>query len=182
MGLGWGTQRPRRPRSKWSNAARTSACGCRPDAGWPGKRGAHRALTVRFRRSATSAAFPPIPRVTPRHCRARTLAGGNGAQPEALQHEAARRGGIAARGARQARAGRLGVRATPEGQQPATRGKGNQLCHWNCSRGWRRHEVARGGGRFRHGLEAGGGRRQRWPEHSGQGGGGGPCGFGRRGR
>ena len=45
------TQRPRRSRSKWSNAARTSACGCRPDAGWPGKRGAHRALAARFRRS-----------------------------------------------------------------------------------------------------------------------------------
>ena len=45
------TQRPRRSRSKWSTAARTSACGCRPDAGWPGKRGAHRALAARFRRS-----------------------------------------------------------------------------------------------------------------------------------
>ena len=34
-----------------SHAARTSACQCRRDAGWPCKRGAHRALTVRFRRS-----------------------------------------------------------------------------------------------------------------------------------
>ena len=45
------TQRPRRSGLKWSNAARTSACRCRRDAGWPGKRGAHCALAVPFRRS-----------------------------------------------------------------------------------------------------------------------------------
>ena len=44
-------QRPRRSGSKWSNATRRSACGCRRDAGWPGKRGAHRALAVRLRSS-----------------------------------------------------------------------------------------------------------------------------------
>ena len=42
---------PRRSGSKWSNAVRTSACRCRRDAGWPGKRGAHCALAVPFRRS-----------------------------------------------------------------------------------------------------------------------------------
>ena len=45
------TQMPRRSGSKWSNAVRTSACRCRRDAGWPGKRGAHCALAVPFRRS-----------------------------------------------------------------------------------------------------------------------------------
>ena len=44
-------RRPRRSEPILSNAARTSACGCRRDAGWPGKRGAHRALAARFRRS-----------------------------------------------------------------------------------------------------------------------------------
>ena len=44
-------RRPRRSRSIWSNAARTNACQCRRDAGWPCKRGPHRALAVRFRRS-----------------------------------------------------------------------------------------------------------------------------------
>ena len=43
--------RPRRTGSKWSNATRASTCGCRRDAGWPGKRSAHRALAVQFRRS-----------------------------------------------------------------------------------------------------------------------------------
>ena len=44
-------RRPRRSEPKLSNAARTNACQCRRDAGWPGKVGAHRALAVRFRRS-----------------------------------------------------------------------------------------------------------------------------------
>ena len=44
-------RRPRRSEPKLSNAARRSACQCRRDAGWPGKRGAHRALAARFRRS-----------------------------------------------------------------------------------------------------------------------------------
>ena len=44
-------RRPRRSEPKLSNAARRSACGCRRDAGWPGERGAHRALAARFRRS-----------------------------------------------------------------------------------------------------------------------------------
>ena len=44
-------RRPRRSEPILSNAARTNACQCRRDAGWPGKRGPHRALAVRFRRS-----------------------------------------------------------------------------------------------------------------------------------
>ena len=42
---------PRRSEPILSNAARTSARGCRRDAGWPGERGPHRALAARFRRS-----------------------------------------------------------------------------------------------------------------------------------
>ena len=38
---------PRRSEPKLSNAARRSACGCRRDAGWPGKRGVHRARSPR---------------------------------------------------------------------------------------------------------------------------------------
>ena len=44
-------RRPRRSEPKLSNAARRSACQCRRDAGWPGKRGPHRALAARFRPS-----------------------------------------------------------------------------------------------------------------------------------
>ena len=45
------TQRPRRSAFALANAIRTSACGSKDDAGWPGKRGSHRPPRVPFRRS-----------------------------------------------------------------------------------------------------------------------------------
>ena len=42
-------QRPRRSASEWSNPVRTSACGSKDDAGWPGKRGSHRPPAVPLR-------------------------------------------------------------------------------------------------------------------------------------
>ena len=165
------TQRPRRSGSKWSNAARTSACRCRRDAGWPGKRGAHCALAVPFRRShnaprpwpfagggSWSVSRPPGRRPSScDQCGSTAATAPRRGRPQACRltavdgalsafERAARPPGRPARcrGARRRERTSTGTRACPMPRLPLTAGAHRCAGGW-CARGWRRRSApARG--------------------------------------
>ena len=164
-------RRPRRSEPILSNAARTSACQCRRDAGWPCKRGAHRALAVPFRRSHHAPRSWPfarggsarVSRPPGRRSSSSSQCGSTAAtaprrgrpqarRPTALDgalsafERAARPTGrsVRCRGARRRERTSTGTRACPMPRLPLTAGA-HRCAGGRCARGWRRRSApARG--------------------------------------